>query len=154
LPLVQSVSTLQLVVQALFEHMYGAQPCVGGIGAVQAPVAHAFAFVSVLLMHEGFWQTVPLAYLRQAPAPSQDPSVPHEPTPESVHSLSGSLPAVMGPQVPSAPLPFFTVVQATQVPLHALLQQTPSAQKPVVHWLFAVHGPAPVTFLVQTPPPQ
>jgi hypothetical protein len=45
------------------------------------------------------------------------------------HSRSGSVFFVMKPHVPSIPLPFFAAVHATQVPLHALSQQTPSTQE-------------------------
>jgi hypothetical protein len=45
------------------------------------------------------------------------------------HSLSGSVPAAMLPQVPFAPEPFLAALQAWQVPLHAVLQHTPSTQK-------------------------
>jgi hypothetical protein len=40
---------------------------------------------------------------------------------------------------------------ASHCPVHAALQQTPSAQKPEVHSVAAVHG-APFGFAVQTPP--
>jgi hypothetical protein len=46
-----------------------------------------------------------------------------------VHSLSGSVAVMIGPQVPSVPWPFFAVVHASHVPTQALLQQTLSAQK-------------------------
>jgi hypothetical protein len=48
------------------------------------------------------------------------------------HSLSGSVLAVMFPQVPVVP-PVLAFVQALQVPVQVLLQQTPSTQ-----WLPAV----------------
>jgi hypothetical protein len=40
-------------------------------------------------------------------------------------------PFATGPQTPSAPEPFRAVVQAEQIPSHAALQQTPSAQFPL-----------------------
>lgn len=49
------------------------------------------------------------------------------------HSLSGSIPDAMGSQRPSAPCPFFAALQATQVPVQAVLQQTPSRQKFEAH---------------------
>jgi hypothetical protein len=61
--------------------------------------------------------------------------------------LSGSAPALIAPQVPSAPCPFLTAEQARQVPVQALLQQTPSTQLPLAHWLPAPHAP-PFPFLV------
>jgi hypothetical protein len=51
--------------------------------------------------------------------------------PSSAHELVlGS-----GEQVPRLP----ARLHAPQPPLHALLQQTPFAQKPVLHWLFVAH---------------
>ena len=47
------------------------------------------------------------------------------------HSSSGSRPMPMFPHVPSVPEPFFTAVQAWHVPTQAVLQQTPSTQKPL-----------------------
>jgi hypothetical protein len=50
------------------------------------------------------------------------------------HSLSGSVPALMLPHVPSAPLPFFVAEHAWHAPLQALSQQTLSTQLPLWHW--------------------
>jgi hypothetical protein len=66
------------------------------------------------------------------------------------------VPAVIAPQVPSAPLPFFVAVQAWQLPVQAVLQQTPSTQLPLRHWLPCEHAwpvvstqaPAPLQVLV------
>ena len=58
------------------------------------------------------------------------PAPPHEPL---AHSLSGSLSVAMGPHVPSVPWLFFVAVQASQSPVHAVSQHTPSAQLPDVH---------------------
>jgi len=49
------------------------------------------------------------------------------------HSASGSVPLATFPQVPSAPLPFLAALHARHVPVHELLQQTPSTQKPLWH---------------------
>src|SRR5690606_28753664 len=70
----------------------------------------------------------------------QAPVYPQEEGASAAHSLSGSLPAWMGPQTPSAPLPFLARVHAEQVPAHAVSQQTPSAQKPLAHWSPAVQA--------------
>src|SRR5689334_10246085 len=68
------------------------------------------------------------------------------------HSLSGSRPAATRPQVPSAPEPFFTAVHALQSVLQAVLQHTPSAQKPEVHSPFAAHA-APLARSAHAPAP-
>ena len=68
----------------------------------------------------------------------------HEPLPlqtlDPEHSLSGSVPPAMLPHVPSAPLPFLAAVHAWHVPVHAVLQQTPSAQLPLWHSALSVHA--------------
>ena len=46
----------------------------------------------------------------------------------------------MTPHVPLAPDPFFAWLHAWQVPLHAVLQQRPSTQKPLEHSAFCVHA--------------
>src|SRR5262249_49930690 len=101
--------------------------------------------VCVPAEHDAKTQTVPDTYFRHAPAPSQVPSRPQVLTAAAVHSLSGSAPATMKPQVPSAPAPFFAAEHAWQNPVHVVLQQTPSAQTPLVHSLAAAHA-RPVAF--------
>jgi hypothetical protein len=86
-------------------------------------------------------QTVPWAYLRQAPAPSHIPSLPQLVAPSSAHSLAGSVPAGTGEQVPTLP----AMLQASQAPMQALSQQTPSAQIPLEHSPGAVQS-APIDF--------
>jgi hypothetical protein len=56
------------------------------------------------------------------------------------HSLSGSLPSAIGPQVPSAPDPFLVAVQARQSSVHALSQQTPSTQWALAQSTSALQG--------------
>jgi hypothetical protein len=71
----------------------------------------------------------------QVPAPSQLPgplqSVPEQEEPAQV------APTGNGEQVPTRPVS----AQETHVPLHAVLQQTPSAQNPDAQSSFAPHGP-------------
>jgi hypothetical protein len=99
----------------------------------------------------GLPQAVPDAHSSQAPAPLHAPSVPQVDGACMAHSLSGSVPAVMAPQVPSAPLPFFAAVHAWQRPVQAVLQQTPSTQEPDWHCA-AVEQAAPLASgAVQTP---
>jgi hypothetical protein len=47
----------------------------------------------------------------------------------------------MGPHVPSVPAPFFEATHASHVPVHALSQQTPSAQCPLAHSPSRPHAP-------------
>jgi hypothetical protein len=61
----------------------------------------------------------------------------------------------MLPQIPSDPPPFFAAVHATQVPLHAALQQTPSAQWPLPQSVSFAHClPCPHRVAQPPPPPQ
>src|SRR5262245_52259022 len=86
----------------------------------------------------------PCAYKRQAPAPSHWPSrlqgFMESSAGVAVHSLSGSMPSLMGKHVPFAP-PVLTAEQARQRPPHVLLQHTPSTQKPDWHCVADVHDP-------------
>jgi hypothetical protein len=84
-------------------------------------------------------QTVPSAYRRQPPEPSQVPSVPQLLGPWSWQARAGSVvpaargsrvPERTGVQVPRAP----AEAQYWQRPAQAVLQQTPSTQLPLAHW--------------------
>jgi hypothetical protein len=75
----------------------------------------------------------------QAPRPSQLPSNPQLVVVAAVQSLLGSKPMVTGAQVPSA-CPVEAFVQAWQVPVQALSQQTSSReQNPDEHSVPAAH---------------
>ena len=76
---------------------------------------------------------VPDAQSWHAPAPSHEPFWPQVDCAVEAHSLSGSVPARMGPKVPLVPPPFLATEQAWQRPAQALLQQTPSTQKVDAH---------------------
>ncbi len=60
------------------------------------------------------------------------------------------LPEATGLQVPALPV----TLQASQEPPHAVLQQKPSTQLPLMHWLAVVQLPPLGFWLVQTPPTQ
>ncbi|HXT89982.1 MAG TPA: hypothetical protein VN714_12080 [Trebonia sp.] len=65
---------------------------------------------------------------------------PHAAVVPAVHPPAGSATlAETDAQVPS-PDPVSALVQAWQVPLQAEPQQTPFAQKPLVHWSAAVQA--------------
>jgi hypothetical protein len=90
------------------------------------PVTHSLAAA----------QLAPLTFLHE-PEPSQ--LVP------AAHSASGSVAVVTKAQVPLL-APVLAAVHAMQVAPQALLQHTPSTQKPLAHSLAAVHA-VPLTFL-------
>jgi hypothetical protein len=85
-------------------------------------------------------QEVPCGYRAHAPEALQAPVSPHVEAADITHRLPGLVPAAALPQVPSAPPPLPAAVHAWQAPLHALLQQTPPTQKPLVHWLGIEHA--------------
>jgi hypothetical protein len=78
--------------------------------------------------------------------PLHTPVVPQVDAAVAAHSLSGSCPAGTAAQEPTEP----TRLHRSQVAVHALLQQTPSVQKPLAHSVPETQA-APVTRL-QTPP--
>jgi hypothetical protein len=99
------------------------------------------AGVNELAAHAASTQTVPAPYLRQAPEPSQVPSVPHEGLPASVHWLggTGACPAGITLHVPRLP----GRAQDWQVPVQAVAQQTDWLQFPCRHSLpFAQAAPS------------
>src|SRR5260221_9958255 len=91
----------------------------------QLPVPLHWRSVTVVPEHVALPHDVPAVYLSHVPCPLQLPLVSQELAPLSVHSLSGSAPAAIVPQAPSAPEPFLTAVQASQTPPHPPSQQTP-----------------------------
>ena len=171
LPLpVQSASDEQVVLHCpVVPHTYGAHDWLAGAAHVPRPSQRP-ANVSVLVLQPALWQATPATYFSQAPVPSHTPSVPQLVAPWSAQSLCGSVPTSAGMQVPTLP----TEEQVTHVPVQALLQQTPSAQKldaqSVAVWqacpicAFGVVGPStvapesvpgwttPMSFLLLPPP--
>jgi hypothetical protein len=94
-------------------------------------------------------QIVPLAYSRQAPPPSQAPSVPQVEAPLSAHWPRGSAPAGTSVHVPAVPV----MPHDRQAPEQAVRQQVPCSQKPLEHSACAVQA-APLGRLPQLPPVQ
>jgi hypothetical protein len=71
---------------------------------------------------------VPAAYSWQLPAPSQKPVFPQVVAPSAVHWLFGSMPSAgTGLQVPGVP----ASAQDMQLPVQAVVQQTPWVQNPL-----------------------
>jgi len=117
-------------------HTYGLQAAFDGVTHVFVELQVA-AGVSVEPVQVAAAHWVPAAYLRQAPLPLQEPSVPHVDGSWRGHWLSGSWPAGTAAQVPSDPASPHDV----QVPVQAVEQQMPpGAQKLWMHWLAAVQG--------------
>jgi hypothetical protein len=138
-PVAQSVSASQLAWQ-LF--VAGSQPkgaqIVAGPG-LHAPLPSQTSIWSTAAPSQvPGWQTVPARCLRQPPCPSQAPSRPQVATSEVGHALSsrGRSPDGRGAHVPAMP----TRLHALQASVHAVSQQTPSAQNPLRQSLPHVHA--------------
>jgi hypothetical protein len=144
----QSVSAVQVVLQAPLPQTYGSHADVVTVWQVPVPL-HVRAGVSVEPVQEAGAQVVPVAYKRQAPAPLQKLSVPHDAAPWSEHWASGSWPAGTLVHAPADPVS----AHDWQVPVQAVEQQTPCWQKPLPQSLPALQA-APIGFLVQAPPTQ
>jgi hypothetical protein len=98
--------------------------------AEHAPApSHRAATVRVVTEQPGRWQITPPAYFSQAPAPSQNPSVPQVAGSVCGQSSRGSVPTSAGMQVPTLPV----AAQVSQAIEQAVVQQTPSTQNPEPH---------------------
>jgi hypothetical protein len=121
-------------------------------GTAQAPPRQAPAAVHSLVaaLHICSRQTVPLGYVWQPPAPVHRPLVPQEAGPWSRQTRRGSVPPAAargsGTSAPTAtqrPRALGSA-QNWHCPSQADSQQTPSAQKPDLHWLLWVQSwPSP-----------
>jgi hypothetical protein len=126
----QSLSLAQRLTQAPLAHWYGSQSWTPGGRQVPRPSQVAAVFRR-LPVQDAAMQIVSGAYLAQPPRPSQAPVCPQVDRLVATQTLCGSaIPIAVGQQVPRRPL----WLQLTQGPLHATLQQNPSAQKPDAHW--------------------
>ena len=119
--------------------------------AVQTPApSQVLAALSVPLAQPAAWQVVPAACLRQAPAPSHMPSFPQVDAASASQSLRGSVPAAADEHVPTLP----TAPQVWQVPVQAVLQQTPSTQKPLAQSPLAAQAVPFASWATQLPAEQ
>ncbi len=146
LPGVQFASTVQLPKHCAPLQANGTHEMV--TGSTQAPVAlHVDSGVNTLLSQCAAAQTVPGRCRRQAPAPSQVPSVPHDSGGWAAQVLRGSsVPVATGVQTPGAE----GRAQLRQAPVQASAQQTPSTQKFDTQSPAALHG-WPLARLPQLP---
>jgi hypothetical protein len=105
------------------------------------------AGVSVLPLQLLATQTVVVGCRRQAPLPLQPPARPQVAAAWAGQVLRGSCPLGTAVQVPGEP----ARLQAKQVSVQALAQQTPSAQKPLLHWPVRVQAPPGASLAAQRP---
>ena len=99
------------------------------VAAAQTPApSHRRCDVNVDPVQLPATHCVPLMYLRQAPAPSQVPSLPQVDAAAIVHcdATSGAEPAAIGVHVPM----LVEIEHDMHVPAHAVLQQTLLTQNP------------------------
>jgi hypothetical protein len=128
-PLAQSVSAWQWLMHAPATHWNGSQSRTPGDRQAPMP-SQVPAVFSRLPLHEEAAQTVSAAYREHPPIPSHTPDCPQLDAGLFSQTWWGSAaPRVAGAQVPSRP----DCAQLTQAPVQAMLQQTPSAQKPEAH---------------------
>ncbi len=120
--------------------------------STQVPVPlHVSWFDCTPPTHDCAAHTVPNGWSAHALMPLQTPVIWQLDAASCAQSLSGSWPFATGPHTPSRPWPFLVAEQASQVPEHAVSQQKPSTQLPLVHWLVAVHALPSPRSSVQTP---
>ena len=116
-------------------HAYGAHGAFAGVTHT-FDVLHVDVGVSVDPVQLAAMHVVPAAYLRHAPLPLHEPSVPQLDAIWSGHWPIGSCPAGTDAQVPAVP----ASAHDTQVPAHAVAQQTPCAQTLCAQSLASVQG--------------
>jgi hypothetical protein len=130
----QAPSSPQVVPQAAggpAEHMNPLQLIVPFATQELGPPMPLQTFVMTIEppLHAGVLsQTVVLPYLRHAPAPLQSPVLPQVEGASIPHSSSGSFPSAMYWQFPVVP-----TSHRMQVPVHELMQQTPSTHQLLLH---------------------
>src|SRR6185312_2898270 len=126
----QSALLLQAPLHALVPQTYGKQDVAEGFTQVPAPSQVELPVkVTEPAGQVAGAQVVPPAYFWHAPA-WHLPFVPHDVAPWSLHNPAGSdVPSATFVQVPRVALS----AQDWQLPVHALLQQIPCAQKPLRH---------------------
>jgi hypothetical protein len=101
------------------------------------PPSQVFAVVCMSAAHVGAAHVVPLGQSSQAPL-WQRPSVPQVDCAVIMHAvwfIGEAIPLRDGLHVPEPPPPacWSDAAHAVHAPVHALLQQKPSAQKPLEH---------------------
>ena len=144
----QSESEAQVATQALvlLSQLKGAQMIDGPEVQLPAPSQTRMPATAAPLQVPG-WQTVPSSYVRHPPFPSQVPSSPQEEAGPDGQTLAtlGATPAATKEQTPGAE----GVLQDLQLSVQALLQQTPSTQKPLVQ---SALQPQAVPSVARAPP--
>jgi hypothetical protein len=129
-PLTQSTSDRQVTTQARFvvSQLKGAQIVAGPDLQVPRP-SQTFTSTTAAPSQAPALQIAPWTWRRQPPLPSQVPSIPQVDTSVAGQSVAsrGAPPAGTNVQTPGDPW----VLQARHLSVQAVLQQTPSTQKPL-----------------------
>jgi hypothetical protein len=146
-PATQSTSERQVTTQArvVRSQLNGAQ-IVAGPGLQRPRPSQTLTSTTAASAHAPALHTVPSTYMRQAPLPSQVPSSPQLDMADAAQSAAarGAPPAGTAVQMPGDPW----TLHAMQVPVQAVLQQTPSTQKPLWQSLSQPHVSAIIPALV------
>jgi len=137
---------VQVVLQAVDPQTSGVQLCVTAVGQVPVPVQVA-ATVATPLVQLAARQEVVAGATAQVPLPVQAPVLPQG---GAATQRASANPGTSLAQVPAVP-PVLAAEHPRQVPVQALLQQTPSTQKAEPHWAAEVQA-APLAR--QVPPVQ
>jgi hypothetical protein len=144
-PFAQSASVVHVErhLFVLVLQMYGAQTVVEPVRQLPVPSQTWVPTIAAPLQVPCL-QTVPTTAYRHAPVPSQVPSCPHGSFVSFLHWLGseGSTPAGVIVQVPSD----VASAHVMQAPLQAMLQQSPSTQKLLLHSAAQPHA-RPLSFL-------
>ena len=127
-PVMQSVSAVQVVLQAVAPQMNGVQLVVVAAGQVPVPVQVAAA-VATPLAQLAARQEVVAGATAQVPLAVQAPVLPQGGAATQRESV---VPTVTLAQVPLA-APVLAFAQAVQAPVQAVPQQNPLTQKPELH---------------------
>jgi hypothetical protein len=136
---------VQVVLHAVAAHAYGEQVVVTGVGQAPAPSQLAAA-VAVPPEQLAARHDVVVDATAQEPPLAHSPVLPQG---GALPQRASAMPARSVAQVPS-PAPVLAFEQPMQVPVQALLQQTPSTQAPLAHWLAPVQ--APPVLVTHVPP--
>jgi hypothetical protein len=93
---------------------------------------------------------------RQVPEPSHTQLLAAQPMPPPVHCGAGETSTLLMPTTSHTPLalPVSAAKHESQTPAQALLQQRPSTQWPLEHWLSTRHAPLSGSRAVQALPAQ
>jgi hypothetical protein len=137
LPFAHWLLLLQTRTHWLFSHLDGLHGRATPFTQVPSPSQTPAGIHSLSFLHAASSQTVSGGYFAQPPCPLQTPLCPQV-SGESLRQIwcGSSTPAPTGTHSPT----LSGWLHDRHAPVHPTLQQTPSAQKPLMHWSALAHG--------------